>query len=162
ILGKSEQPRMPLLVTWFATGNNVSLIADLPRRTLRIRIESPEEKPEERRDFRHPDLEAWVKRERRRLLASALTILVGYIAAGRPAGGLRPWGSYEGWSSLVRAAVVWSGLPDPYAAREVYSREDAETNLLRSFLAGWQEVDQGQGMTVAEALEYLKEHAGAC
>jgi hypothetical protein len=156
ILGKSEQPRLPLLVTWVATGNNVNLVADLPRRTLRIRIESPDEKPEERRDFRHPDLEAWVRQERRRLLVAALTMLTGYIAAGRPDMGLPAWGSYEGWSALIRSTVVWSGLPDPYAAREVYNRADSETNLLQSFLAGWEEADASNGATVAHVLEQLK------
>jgi hypothetical protein len=162
ILGKSEQPRTPLLTTWLATGNNVTLIADLPRRTCTIRLHSDEEKPEDRKGFRHPDLEVWVKQERRRLLVAALTILTGYCAAGKPEMNLPGWGSYEGWSALVRSAVVWAGLEDPYLAREVYDRADAETNLLRAFIAGWQEVDRdSKGLTVAEALKKLKDSPDA-
>ena len=37
-------------------------------------------------------------RNRGQLLSAALTILRGWIAAGRPTHGLVPWGSYEGWS----------------------------------------------------------------
>ena len=161
VLGRSEQPRMPLLVTWLATGNNLTLICDIPRRTLRVRIESPAEKPEDRDGFRHPDLGAWTKKERGRLLVAALTILRGYVAAGRPDMSLRPWGSFEGWSAMVRAAVVWCGLPDPRSAREIAGREDPETELLRAFLAGWQELDRSGGRTVAEVLDELKANPGA-
>ncbi len=42
-----------------------------------------------------------------------LTILGAYVQAGRPSMNLRHWGSFEGWSDLVRGAVVFAGLPDP-------------------------------------------------
>ena len=59
----------------------------------------------------HPDLLAWVRRERGRLLVAALTILYAFCRAGRPVpSGLKPWGSFEGWSGLVRAALVWAGM----------------------------------------------------
>ena len=55
ILGKSEMASgVPLSAIWYATGNNVVLGSDTSRRTLHIRLESPEERPEERTGFRHP------------------------------------------------------------------------------------------------------------
>ena len=48
ILGKSQQPRLPLLASWFATGNNVTIAGDTARRTCHIRIETEEERPEDR------------------------------------------------------------------------------------------------------------------
>jgi DNA polymerase-1 len=161
ILGKSEQPRVPLLTTWYGTGNNVILLADTTRRVCPIRLESPDEKPEERAGFRYPDLMAWVREHRRRLLVAALTILSAYCRAGRPDQRLKPWGSFEGWSALVRGAIVWAGLPDPGLAREeLAAQADTEANNLRALIAGWQEIDpDGEGKTANGAVELLKETA---
>ena len=104
---------VPLFATWYATGNNIVLAADTARRTLHIRLESPEENPEERSGFRHADLLTWVPRQRPRLAIAAVTILAAYCAAGRPNMKLKPWGSFEAWSALIRQAVVWAGSPEP-------------------------------------------------
>ena len=105
VLGRSEIVELPLITTWGATGNNVVLRADTSRRVCHIRLESELENPEERLDFRHPNLLQWVQEQRSRLLAAALTILSAYCRAGRPAQNLKAWGSYEGWSSLVCGGV---------------------------------------------------------
>ncbi len=65
ILGQTAMAScVPLFATWYATGNNIVLAADTARRTLHIRLESPEENPEERSGFRHADLLTWVRAER--------------------------------------------------------------------------------------------------
>jgi hypothetical protein len=57
ILGQTAMASgIPLYATWYATGNNVILVGDTARRVVHIRLESPEENPEERADFHHPDL----------------------------------------------------------------------------------------------------------
>jgi hypothetical protein len=73
--------------------------------------------------------------------------------------GLKPWGSFEGWSSVVRNAVVWLGLPDPGDTREeLRSRSDRDANALRALINGWQEIDpHGAGMTAARALKILED-----
>jgi hypothetical protein len=158
ILGQTQNVRVPLLMTWWATGNNVTVEGDLSRRVLPIRLLSPDEHPEDRQGFRHPDLLVWVRRERGRLVAAALSILAAYIRAGRPTLALKPWGSFEGWSGLVRAAVVWAGLPDPRAAcGEFASRADTEAAALGAMLAAWPDVDpDGAGLTVGKLLRTLK------
>jgi hypothetical protein len=112
VLGVNRMAEAPLYMTWFASANNALVAGDTARRTCHVRLESPEERPEERQDFRHPDLLQWVGENRSRLLAAALTILRAYCAGGYPDLELRPWGSFEGWSRLVRSAIVWAGLPD--------------------------------------------------
>jgi len=74
--------------------------------------------------------------------------------------GLRPWGSFEALSDLVRQAVVWAGLPDPGDTRqELADQADAEATTLRALLAGWQAADpDGAGMTVSEAVRLVSEH----
>src|SRR5262249_14571675 len=141
----------------YATGNNVVLLADTTRRVCHVRLDSPLEKPQERSGFRHPDLLAWVRQSRGRLLAAALTVLSAYCRAGRPDQGLSPWGSYEGWTALVRGALVWAGQGDPGATRAVLAaRADVEADALRGLLLGWREMDpRGEGRTVAEVLQAL-------
>jgi hypothetical protein len=158
VLGQSRMTgRLELAATWYATGNNVTLAADIVRRVLRIRLETREERPEERRGFRHGDLKTFVRAERPRFLSAALTILRAYCRAGRPAQELAPWGSFEAWSGLVRNAVFWAGIGDPAKHRTDYVEQaDQEHAVLDALLAGWEFVDpMRRGTTVANVLHRL-------
>jgi hypothetical protein len=147
----------PLTTVWVATGNNMMFCADVVRRTLLCRLESLDECPEERSGFRHPDLISWVTENRGKLVSYALTILRGYHVAGRPPMGLKPFGSFEGWSAAVREPVVWAGLPDPAGSRrELAQRADQDAIGLGRLIEGWSEIDpNGAGLTVAEAMKLL-------
>ncbi|MEM7357098.1 MAG: hypothetical protein AAF657_40160, partial [Acidobacteriota bacterium] len=158
LLGSNDQVSIPLQVTWFATGNNVTLSGDTPRRCLHVRLESALERPEQRTDFRHPRLLVWLRRERPRLLPAALTLLRAYLAAGRPDQHLTGWGSYESWSDLVRSAVVWLGLPDPAETREeLEAGSDSERTVVHDLIHGLNELldDAGGSATTKEILEKL-------
>lgn len=135
ILGSSQTVEAPLLMTWYGSGNNVILQADTSRRVCHIRLESPLENPEDRDGFKHQDVKKHVRENRPELLTAALTILRGYIAAGKPDQKLKPWGSYENWSDLVRGAIVWAGLPDPGETRdELRETADSEAGGLIQIL----------------------------
>ncbi len=157
LLGGNRIATAPLLMTWFGTGNNVLVGADTARRICHIRLESPEERPEEKRDFRHPQLLGWVGQHRTRLLRAALAILRGYCRAGWPDMDLRAWGSFEGWSALVRSAVVWVGLPDPGLTRMLLQeRSDTVGECMQGILLGWEQMDpEKRGLTAAEVLQQL-------
>lgn len=155
ILGHSVMTEtLPLLTIWFATGNNVVLGGDVARRTLHIRLRSSEEIPEERTGFAHPNLQSWVRSEQPQLAAAALTILKAFFVAGSPVQNVPPWGSFEGWSNLVRQAVVWVGLPDPGATRLDIRELDSDQEMMQLIIEAWEEIDPcGTGMTTAEALK---------
>lgn len=163
ILGRSEIVEMPLVTTWVATGNNVVLRADTSRRVCHIWLESRLENPEERQDFQHPNLLAWIREQRTRLLSAARTILSAYCRARSPDQKLKPWGSFEGWSDFVRQSLVWTGLPDPGETREELSRSsDREAAALRALIRGWDEIDpDGAGLTASKAIEHLKRASDA-
>lgn len=160
-LGENRMVTCPLNVVWFATGNNVILRADTARRTLHIRLDSSEEKPEERSGFKHSDLLAWVRDHRPRLAVAALTILRGYCFAGSPKQAIKPWGSFDSWSDLIRSAIVWAGYPDPGETRQALAEQaDSEAAALRALIAGWEEIDtDGTGCRVADVLESLADKA---
>jgi hypothetical protein len=157
VLGESKMVEAPLYMTWFATGNNVAVHADTARRLCPIRIERPEERPEELTGFRYPELLKHVADNRGRLLAAALTILRAYFVAGRPPQPMRTWGSYENWSAVVRGAVIWAGLPDPAEARlELQQQSDTVAEGMTALLAGWAKLDPGRrGLTAAEVIAAL-------
>jgi hypothetical protein len=157
VLGANRMAEAPMFMTWYATGNNVIIAADTARRVCHVRLESPEERPEERQDFRRPNLLAWVGENRPRLLAAALSILRGYCAAGRPDQGLPAWGSFEGWSALVRSAVVWVGLPDPGETRLLLQEKaDVAAESMAVVLTYWECLDpERRGLTAAEVIQRL-------
>jgi hypothetical protein len=158
ILGSSTTVKLPLAITWYATGNNVSLIGDMQRRVLHVRLESPEANPEDRTGFRHEDVEGYARAHRAQLVVAALTVLRAFILAGRPRHGLSPWGSFSGWSGLIRGAIVWAGLADPAETRqELRAEADFTAGALRGLIAGWPEVARRYGghCTAAQALREL-------
>jgi hypothetical protein len=158
ILGVNRMAKSPLYMTWYATGNNVQIAADTARRVCHIRLESPHERPEQREGFRHPDLLAWIGIHRAELLRAALTILRGYVVAGRPDMKLPAWGSFDGWSRLVRAAVVWVGLPDPGETRiQLQDSADTAAESMGLLLNCWEQFDHDhRGMTTSEVIDRLK------
>ena len=154
-LGHTELIEAPLRMTWYASGNNVLLGEDTARRTCHIRLESPLENPEDRSGFKYQDIRKHVRKNRPALLAAALTILRGYIAAGRPDQHLKPWGSFEGWSDLVRNSIVWCGLVDPGETRtELRATSDSQAGSLRQMLVAVAHVDQDQhGLRTSDMLK---------
>jgi hypothetical protein len=154
-LGYTEMVEAPLRMTWFASGNNVLLKADTARRTCHIRLESPEENPEDRQGFKHADIRAHVRLIRPALLSAALTILRGFIAAGRPNQELKPWGSFESWSDIVRGSIVWAGLEDPGNTRtELRNTSDSEAGALRQMILALSQIDpEGHGLRTSDLLK---------
>lgn len=95
---------------------------------------------------------------RSRLVAEGLTALAAYAQAGRPPQGLRPFGSFEGWSDFVRSAIVWAGFNDPVertVANE--SGADPEQEAHVRALVAWRELFGSDAITASDALKLLGE-----
>lgn len=152
VLGASIAAEWPMRTVWWATGNNVALGTDTVRRTMHIRLHVRTERPEERDDFHHADLRAWVRSNRTRLLRACLRMLRAYLAAERPQSPIPTWGSYEAWSGLVRQCVVWLGLPDPAESRaELRVRADADRGPISALFHALVDLDpKGAGLTAAD------------
>lgn len=165
VLGSSDSVRLPLFVSWMATGNNVLIRGDMIRRINLVRLEPDCEQPERRTGFRHPDLFRWVADNRGRLVRAALTILRAYHAAGRPRVDMTPWGSFEGWSAAVRAPLIFAGMPDPYETRAKLEEGNSDTGTLSALLRGWRELgkvhgDRRDALTASAALGILERSQG--
>lgn len=169
ILGKSQMtPELPFDAVLFATGNNLGLKGDALRRIVPCRLESQEERPETRKDFRigkdcvcgcRGDLLAHAKKVRGRLVRAALTIVRAYIVAGRPDRGLVPM-DYPAWCGVVRDAVHWATDTDPCGGRTELAANDEETNSLRALIAAWKALCESKGrasLSAAEVVEFLEQ-----
>jgi hypothetical protein len=159
ILGVNRLAEAPLYATWYATGNNVAIAADTARRVCHVRLESPEERPEERQGFRHPDLLQWIGDNRGKLLAAALMIIRAYILAGTPDEHLPAWGSFDDWGRLIRSAIVWIGCPDPGETRTMLQDQaDISGEQMGTILAAWEQLDcDRHGLTAAQIIAKAKE-----
>ena len=136
ILGQSSVPAVRWRAIIFGTGNNITWRGDTHRRVLIPKLEPAVENPEERVGFAHPDLRGWVRAERPRLVAAALTILRAFHVAGRPALGCKVWGSFEAWSELIPRALVFAGAADPMGCRpaaDVDARDEERINIITVF-----------------------------
>lgn len=163
VLGKSEVLSLPWRSVILVTGNNLETKGDTERRCLLARLEPATEKPEDREDFRHPHLLEWIHTHRSQLVVAALTILRSYVSAGRPKVGIRSWGSFEAWTSLVPPAIVWAGGADVLATRpSVKENRDPTQAALVSVLEAWPKLDpSSEGITIRAALRLLyTEHGG--
>lgn len=155
--------RVPLQAIWWATGNNVQYRrgVDTFRRTQLIRLVSRLDRPQERKDVRHPKLIPWVLENRGKLLWSFLTLLRAYFAAGKPEHGLAVWGGFESWSGIVRECLVFHGYDDPYLASEQLTQlSDPAQMACRRLLLGWEELcvaaGHPEGLSAHEAIGYLE------
>ncbi|MGC4116148.1 MAG: hypothetical protein QM765_16520 [Myxococcales bacterium] len=161
LLGKNDAAaalKMRNNTTWYATANNATLAGDIVRRTIHVRLATPLEHPEERTGFRHSDLLAWVRQERPRLLAAALTVLRGWFVAGKPLADLPAFGSFETWSGIVRNVLRWVDLPDPWAdTKEGLRQADPGDSLHAALIAGLEELDpEGKGLSTGDIKRKLE------
>ena len=103
-LGTSNLVRIANTFTIFANGNNLTVGADVVRRTIQCALDANMEMPEAREFAADPV--ATVLADRGRYIAACLTIARAYIVAGRP-GRLPPRPSTK--AGRTPCAAPWSG-----------------------------------------------------
>ncbi|MBK7398991.1 MAG: hypothetical protein IPJ34_22570 [Myxococcales bacterium] len=156
VLGTSQSMSATVTTTVALTGNGLTYGGDTARRVLPIELESPLERPEERGDLRHENLIEWVTEHRARLVVAALTCVRGWYTAGAPDMGVKPLGSYEGWSRVVPAIVRWLDLACPLEARRGLAELDATRATHEALVAGWARLQgEGPGLTAAVTIRTL-------
>ena len=140
ILGTQTTREAPMNLVFFASGNNMVFKGDMARRVMPIDLDPKMEKPEERDTFAHSPLLPWVLTERPRLVVAALTLLKAYFQSGLPSQSIKPLGSFEEWSQLVRSCLVWAGEADPCEGRkDLEAESDPAYERLASLLEAWEQ-----------------------
>ena len=139
VLGRSEMVTVSQRATWIATGNNISLRGDLPRRCYWIRLDAKDSRPWKREQFKHPNLTSWVESSRGELVGAGLIIARGWYAAGKPkAEGVPRLGSFEAWAEIVGGILRFAGIEGFLAnLEELYSKADEGNAEWEAFLEEW-------------------------
>jgi putative DNA primase/helicase len=134
VLGRSETPTLPSDALMTATGNNLTLVGDMTRRSILCRLDPGVERPELRRFEVNPL--AMVRESRGLYVAAGLTVLRAFHVAGRPRGA-DPLGSFETWSTLVRDALLWLGRADPCGTMDDVRASDPKLKTLTGVISLW-------------------------
>lgn len=155
ILGVNKTGTAPTLCCWLATGNNLVVAGDLTTRIVPCNLDPQVERPEEREFSRN--LYDWIPAHRPALMRVVLTVLRGYVVAGRPKQPIKNFARFEDWSGWVRSALVWLGEADPLTGREQLEDGDPVRVKLRALLLAWFVVFKTAPATTKEAVARANE-----
>ena len=160
VLGRSETVTVSQRATWIATGNNIILRGDLPRRCYWIRLDAKDSRPWQRQHFRHPDLLSWVMRKRGHLVHALLTIARAWFAAGKPKADKLPrLGGFECWAETVGGMVDFAGIPGFLGnLNDLYDKADESGAEWEGFLSAWHAHHGEDPITVAELTKLIKDN----
>lgn len=165
VLGRTQTLQIENRPCWIATGINIALGGDLPRRCVRVRMDPQDARPwlRDRATFRHPDLLAWMKHERGRIVAAVLTIARAWIRAGRPVpAGTPTLAVFEDWCEVLAGMLAVMGV-DGFLANldQQYEEADVEGAQWSAFFERWHERFGENPVTVVELVEELEANASA-
>lgn len=145
-LGKSEHVVVPNRAMVLFTGNNITLVGELPRRVLTCRFDTGLENPTKaKRNLSaigglRPS--AYIAKNRYKLAAAAITLVRGYLqsTANKCGGSVKEkLSTFEEWDTVARQPVVWLStmverLTDPKASIDDNMQIDPEHETLSELL----------------------------
>jgi hypothetical protein len=141
ILRTNEEAILPVRTAWAATGNNIILGGDLPRRSFPIKLDADQAKPWRRSGWSHEDIYGWAMEERGNLLLALLVLARSWWSAGCPGSGTRKaLMSYQEWQRVVGGILDHAGIEGFLDnLDEMYNTMDIETEQWGPFLAAWRQ-----------------------
>jgi hypothetical protein len=154
VLGQSSMARVPTRVHIWLTGNNVTPLGDLARRTMLMRLDAACERPE-LRTFT-VDAIARARDHRADIIRCALIITRAYLEAGEPRPQAPPTGSFGQWDRLVRYPLLWLGRSDPLGRADDLREGDHSIQGMALLLHAWHRV-RPTPCTVADLYDLITE-----
>jgi hypothetical protein len=142
-LGHSRMIALPNDSTVVGSANNLHTTDEIARRIVPITLQPITESPENRQDYRHPQLRAYVEYQLDRTRAAVLGLVAAWRDAGRPRGG-RVVGSFERWSAVVGGIMQTAGYTEWCSNLAGWRGTADDTNAeLRELVALWLASHQG-------------------
>lgn len=139
LLGATRMLTLPNRAVWLCSANNPRFSLELVRRSVRIRIDPKQDMPWHRSGFRHDPVMDWARDNRPKLVRALLTLIRGWVAAGRPAG-KQSLGSFESWARVVGGILEVAGIDGFLANSTAFCAEaDEEGEAWRGFTKAWWE-----------------------
>jgi hypothetical protein len=147
ILGVSETVEMPVRCLIVCTGNNLRAVGDMERRVFWARQNPKVPDPENRSEFKIPELEQWVLAHRVNLIEAILTLIRAWFAAGQPRADLRR-GSFDDWAQKIGGILKHAGIDHFLENRTASYAVDGDISEFGAFLLEIKEVLNGPFLTI--------------
>ena len=159
ILGRTEMIRFPVRCAWIATGNNPSVSLEMARRIIRIRLDAHLDRPwlRDSKRFKHPDLRGWIADHRADLVWAVLTLVQGWIAAGKPPVTDPVLGNFEKWSSVIGGILKFSEVQGFLANIDAFYDEcDSDRLLILDLIEEWWKEHKDTAVGVSKLYDTAK------
>ncbi len=157
VLGQSKNGLYAQRATWMATGNNIQIGGDLPRRTYWIRMDAHMDKPWMRGGFKY-NLEEWVPAHRGELIAALLIIARAWFAAGKPPAHVPRMGNFQSWADTIGGILAHTELVDGFLGNlgALYEQADDDAMQWAAFLYAWYDFYREQEVPVSLLAKDIK------
>ncbi|MFI0897094.1 bifunctional DNA primase/polymerase [Streptomyces sp. NPDC020983] len=153
ILGATSAVRMPNDRVWIVTGNGLRTGGDNARRALWVRLDPQCPDPDQRDGFAVGDLRPWLRGNASTVVASLVTMVRSWLAAGSPSIRTRK-GDYSEWASMLAGLLDHLGVPGWMADRDRTMEQDDEMVEWAAFLIAWREaIPNGAAVTTSTILK---------
>ncbi len=163
LLGKNDNVQLPVRSVWVATGNNLRVSGDMPRRCYTVRMDANSERPWTRSGFRHEDLEQYALSNRGQLLASAFTLIRSWFAAGKPTANVPAFGSFQEWANTVGSVLAHVGFEGFLGNLEdIRAVQDEDTLQWQAFFNAWWDVFRDVPITADDVAHRILAHENLC
>jgi hypothetical protein len=157
ILGASKNVDLAQHAVWVATGNNVEISGDLPRRCYVIRLDPKLAQPAQRK-FERPDLMRWTREHRGDLLAACFILARRWFVQGQKDPEGNPWATFDDWRRFIGGILQEAGISG-FLANLDKLQQGADPDMVAwsRLLAYWHEHHGGEPVsTNALALSLVR------
>ena len=159
LLGKNDNVHLPARSIWVATGNNLRVTGDMPRRCYTVRMDANVEQPWKRTGFRHADLEEYARSRRGDLLAAAFTVIRSWYTTGKPQASVPAFGSFQEWADIIGSVLAHAGIEGFLNnLDQVRALQDDDTQQWRTFFAAWWEAFGEAAVTADDLCHRILAH----
>jgi hypothetical protein len=149
---------LPVKSTFIATGNNIQIGGDMPRRCYWVRLDAQDSQPFLRTGFKIDDLKGWVTEHRAELLVALLTLARAWYVAECPRPTLKPLGSFESWSITIGGILQHAGVEGFLSnCSNLYAEADSDSVQWEGFFDTLHEVFYGEPFATADIAQKLND-----
>jgi hypothetical protein len=140
ILGVSQMVSLKNDLILVGSGNNVRASSELAKRVVPIRLLPETDRPEDRTDFRHPNLPDYLESARPRILGALLGMVENWKESGRAPGQIR-LGGFERFAAVVGGILAEQGYTQWLTnRREWLADADLHGGDLEKLVEAWRDL----------------------
>lgn len=159
LLGQSREASSPNDRLWTITANNAEIGGDLARRCYWITIDPKMPRPHERTGF-SLDLRTWPKDNRGEIIRAILTIIRGWVLAGKPSADQKRSDDYAVWDAAIEGLLNWAGFSGQFGFRDVQKVESDDDREWGDFVEAVYRTFGSEPFRVRDITGRLKDTAG--